>query len=274
VSLVPSDTHTVFALGCGDRVVGRTTYCVEPVGQVEAVAAVGGTKDVDVDAVAALEPDLVIANQEENTEAVVEALDRRRIPVLVSFPQRVSDGVAHLARMARVLGVEREPGAKRLVRDGYDAVRMATAEAAARPGVRTFAPIWLDPLMTFSAATYGGDVLGLVGGDNVFADRERRYPLAADLGKARPRPAGTRDTRYPRVTWQEVATRAPELVLLPDEPSAFGARAVGAASDELRAAGATDAVAVALCSGKDLFWYGAWTAAALPRLAALVAALR
>jgi ABC-type Fe3+-hydroxamate transport system substrate-binding protein len=69
VSLVPSDTDTLFALGAGDRVVGRTRYCVEPRGRVERIPVCGGTKDIDVDAVAALEPDLVLCNQEENARA-------------------------------------------------------------------------------------------------------------------------------------------------------------------------------------------------------------
>ncbi|HEY6180467.1 MAG TPA: helical backbone metal receptor, partial [Kofleriaceae bacterium] len=92
VSLVPSDTHSVVALGALDRLVGRTTYCESP--EAEAVATVGGTKDVDVDAVLALAPDFVIANQEENTRAALEAL-AERVPVLVSLPRRVEQGIAH-----------------------------------------------------------------------------------------------------------------------------------------------------------------------------------
>ena len=113
VSLVPSDTHSVIALGALDRLVGRTTYCESP--EAQSVATVGGTKDVDVDAVLCLAPDLVIANQEENTRAALEAL-AHRVPVLVSLPRRVEQGVAHLARLARLLGVaDREP-ARSLIR--------------------------------------------------------------------------------------------------------------------------------------------------------------
>ncbi|MBC7977260.1 MAG: ABC transporter substrate-binding protein, partial [Myxococcales bacterium] len=86
VSLVPSDTYSVLALGAADRLVGRTIYCDLP--QVAAVPTIGGTKDVDVEAVVALEPDLVIANQEENTRVALEAL-AARVPVLVSLPRRV-----------------------------------------------------------------------------------------------------------------------------------------------------------------------------------------
>jgi ABC-type Fe3+-hydroxamate transport system substrate-binding protein len=257
VSLVPSDTHSVIALGALDRLVGRTTYCESP--EAQAVAAVGGTKDVDVDAVLGLAPDLVIANQEENTRAALEAL-AHRVPVLVSLPRRVEQGVAHLARLARLLGVaDREP-ARTLIRRGY-ALRGATAT-----GVRAFVPIWMDPLMTFNADTFGSDVLAQVGIGNAFGDRLRLYPLAADLGKTAPRDAAGRDVRYPRVTLDEVAARKPDLVILPDEPHAF------TAADEAVLRAALPGVRVVRICGKDLFWYGAWTIDALDRLAVQLAA--
>ena len=263
VSLVPSDTYTLFALGVGDRVVGRTTWCELPAA-AHAVATVGGTKDVDVDAVLALEPDLVVANQEENTRVALERLAAERIRVLVSLPRRVADGVAHVARLARILGVAEVPAVKALIRSGYEQVREA---AALPPGAaRAFVPIWMDPLMTFNADTFGSDVLATVGLGNAFDDRLRLYPLAADLGKAAPRDAAGRDERYPRVTAEEVAARAPDVILLPDEPHAFTAddRAVLAAIDTP----AARAGAIVEVSGKDLFWYGAWTIEALPRLRA------
>ncbi|MBA3455343.1 MAG: ABC transporter substrate-binding protein, partial [Deltaproteobacteria bacterium] len=92
VSLVPSDTHSLIALGAASRIVGRTTYCESP--EVAGVPTIGGTKNVDVDAVIALAPQLVIANQEENTRPVLEALAAARVPVLVSLPRRVEQGIA------------------------------------------------------------------------------------------------------------------------------------------------------------------------------------
>ncbi|HEX3764547.1 MAG TPA: helical backbone metal receptor [Kofleriaceae bacterium] len=258
VSLVPSDTHSVIALGALDRLVGRTTYCESP--EAQAVATVGGTKDADVDAVLALAPDLVIANQEENTRGTLEAL-AHRVQVLVSLPRRVEQGMAHLARLARLLGVaDREP-ARSLIRRAY-----ALRGAAATTGPRAFVPIWMDPLMTFNADTFGSDVLAQVGVGNAFGDRLRLYPLAADLGKTAPRDAAGRDVRYPRVTLDEVAARKPDLLILPDEPHAFSD------ADEAVLRGALPGVRVVRICGKDLFWYGAWTVDALDRLAAQLAA--
>jgi ABC-type Fe3+-hydroxamate transport system substrate-binding protein len=268
ISLVPSDTWNLFALGAGDRLLGRTRYCVEPRHRVDDIAVVGGTKDVDVAAVVALAPDLVIANQEENARPALEALAQRGIPVLVSFPRRVADGIAHLARLARILGVGREPPVRELIRRGYDLCRASPPTAP----VRVFLPIWMDPLMTLSGDTFGSDVLRLAGGENVFFDRERRYPLAADLGlrtALSPDQVAGRDTRYPRVTRDEVVARAPELILLPDEPHRFSP-ADAAQFCTLDVPAARRPAGVAFCDGKDLFWYGARSIDGVERLARLL----
>lgn len=257
VSLVPSDTHSVIALGARERLVGRTIYCESP--EAADVATVGGTKDVDVAAVLALAPDLVIANQEENTRTALEAL-ASHVPVLVSLPRRVDQAIAHLARLARILGVaDREP-ARSLVRRGY------AIGGASAGGPVAFIPIWMDPLMTINADTFGSDVLAHVGIANAFGDRLRLYPLAADLGKTAPHDAAGRDVRYPRVTFDEVRARKPALVILPDEPHAFSA------ADEAVIVGALPGVRIVRVSGKDVFWYGAWTIDAIDRLAAQLAA--
>ena len=109
---------------------------------------------------------------------------------------------------------------------------------------------------------------------NVFADRTRRYPLAADIGSAPPLPAeevGQRDVRYPRVTFDEVVLRAPEIVLLPDEPHPFSEEdaAVFRALD----VPAARTGAVLRTSGKDLCWYGARSVEGIRRVRALVAGL-
>ena len=251
VSLVPSDTYSVIAIGAGERLVGRTTWCEHGDG----VPTVGGTKDVDVEAVVALAPDLVIANQEENPRKLLEEL-APRVPVLVSLPRTVEQGVAHLARLARIL----EAPAKELIKRGY-------ALPPPRPQTRrAFIPIWMDPLMTLNADTFGSDVLARAGVANAFGDRLRLYPLAADLGKTAPADASGRDVRYPRVSLDEVSTRGADVIVLPDEPHAFSA------DDEAQLASALPDARVVRVSGKDLFWYGAWTIETLDRLAAQLAA--
>jgi hypothetical protein len=283
VSLVPSDTDTLFALGAGDRLVGRTRFCVEPAGAVESIPVCGGTKDVDVDAVAALAPDLILCNQEENARPALERLAQAGFAVFVSFPRRLADGVAHVARLARMLDIAGAPAVRDLVRRGLECVRQAETARGARTPVRVFVPIWMEPLMTISGDTHGSDMLALAGAENVFADRRRRYPLAADLGNARPLgedAVGDRDTRYPRVTLDEVRGRAPAAVLLPDEPYAFSPAEAERLGQELGLAAAQSPAQslvqslVQSLSGRDLFWYGARGIEALPRLTARIAALR
>ncbi|WP_437544905.1 helical backbone metal receptor [Sorangium sp. So ce367] len=293
VSLVPSDTYSLLRLGARDRLVGRTRYCVAPAEDVEGIELVGGTKDADVDRIAALEPDVVVANQEENSKRDIERLDAAGLRVLVSFPKRVADGVAHLARLARLLGhaaakpgapappAEGAPGqpppaaARELVAAAYRAHAAAEARRRERPPIRAFVPIWMDPLMTVHGDTFLSDVLDLVGAQNVFEDRPRRYPLAADLGKAPPLPPERvegRDLRYPRVTLDEVIARAPELVLLPDEPHAFSdADAAIFRSLDIPAARRGHVIR---CDGKDLMWYGARALEGLSRLREIVDAAR
>jgi ABC-type Fe3+-hydroxamate transport system substrate-binding protein len=271
VSLVPSDTFSVAELGCGGSLVGRTDYCELPAEVVANVPSVGGTKNPNVEAILDLAPDLVIANQEENTKKDLEALALKGVKVLVAFPKRTADGLAHLARLARVFGVEREPAVRDLLRRGYAVIRDAEEARRSKPPLRTFCPIWMKPLMTIHGATFISDLLDLAGAQNVFADRERRYPLAADIGGAEqlpPEQVAGRDTRYPRVTLEEVTARAPELVLLPDEPHPFTEEdaAVFRALD----IPAARRGAVVRTGGKDLCWYGARTVTGLAEVRALV----
>lgn len=258
VSLVPSDTYTLFCLGVGECVVGRTQYCVAPDAAL-AVPIVGGTKNVDVDAVLALAPDLVIANQEENRQKDIEQLQSRGAEVLLCFPKTVADGLDHVRRLAAIFS---QVDAAPIVEEA--ATRYARLAARVAEPVRTFVPIWMDPLMTVHHDTFISDAVELCGGRNVFSDRERRYPLSADLGRRPAVDPGARDTRYPRVTLDEVARRDPELVLLPDEPHAF----TPADAEVLQAC--VPQARIVFCDGKDLMWYGLRSLQGLDRIAGII----
>ena len=295
VSLVPSDTYSVARLGAGASLVGRTSYCelpddeddVTPEGrraydelrarwsEANGPAVVGGTKNPDLEVIRGLEPDLILVNQEENTRRDLEALAQEGFRVYVGFPKRVNEGIAHLAKIARMLGLDKDETARALVAQGYHALTEARAAQGERRTVRAFCPIWMDPLMTLNGETFISDMLVSAGAKNVFAERTRLYPLAADLGKAQPKSAaahdkdgGERDTRYPRVTMDEIVERAPELVLLPDEPHPF-------TEEDAKVFAALDIPAakngaIVRTSGKDLCWYGARSCAGLGRVRALV----
>jgi ABC-type Fe3+-hydroxamate transport system substrate-binding protein len=224
VSLVPSVTESLFDLNLGSRVIGITDYCTRPADGVRHLPRVGGTKNPDIDAIVALRPDLVIMNREENRKADAEALQAAGVPIWVTHPNTVREA---LDLLWAIMDVFEEPSMVprvRLIEVTYEWTLGVTAELTPR---RAFVPIWRDPWMTFNRDTYIHDLLRVCGVENVFADRDRRHPLAAEYNSKvealpidDPRLAD-RDVRYPRIALDEVVAAQPEVVLLPDEPYAF-----------------------------------------------------
>ena len=267
VSLVPSITEILFDFGCGGQVVALTDYCTEPATEVAGKTTIGGTKNPDVAAIIDLQPDLVLAVAEENRRDDVDQLAAANVPVYVFEPRTVRDGIGLLWRVADLLGCRAEAAGR------IEAIEreLADTEAivAARSPVRVFCPIWKDPYMTINHDTYVHAMLTACGGDNVFADRHRRFPLAADLGRqpeAEDRRHEARDRRYPRVSLDEMAAHRPEVILLPDEPYPFSD------VDLSDFAPFTDVPAVLdgrvhLIDGKIVSWYG-------PRIGRNLRALR
>ena len=223
VSLVPSLTESLFDLGFGDAVVGITDYCTQPRGAIEHLPRVGGTRSPRMSDIQSLQPDLILANQEENPRPVIETLAASNNLVWLVFPQTVRDVMRLLWALTEIFGSENASIRLRLLED---ALQLAELTASETP-LRYFCPIWLDEhagepwWMTFNAQTYPADLLRILGGQNVFAERSRRYPLEADLGLADAEPPAERDTRYPRLTVAEIIAADPEVILLPDEPFRF-----------------------------------------------------
>jgi ABC-type Fe3+-hydroxamate transport system substrate-binding protein len=271
VSLVPSLTESLFDLDLGDRLVGITDYCVHPAKEVESLLRVGGTKNPDIERITGLRPDLVLVNDEENRKADAEALQAAGIPIWVTGPRTVFDALNLLWSIMHVFDHTVMVPRVREIERAYD-YTLGASEAAGR--VRVFVPIWRDPWMTFNANTYIHDVLRVCGGENVFAGRKRRYPLAADVGDGEPLPdddprVAGRDTRYPRVTLEEVIEAQPDVVLLPDEPYAFSeADAAVFLSLDIPAAQSGRVYGV---DGSLLTWHGTRVAYALRDLPSLLA---
>jgi ABC-type Fe3+-hydroxamate transport system substrate-binding protein len=228
VCLVPSLTELAWWLGAGDRLVGRTRFCVEPAREIDRIPAIGGTKDPDVARVIALEPDLIIANREENRREDVEALQKAGIRVLLTDPVTVIEAAVMVREVGDILGCEDRAA-------GLADELESLPGAAPAGGPRVFVPIWRRPLMGLGSGTFGEDILRCAGGVNVLSERER----------------------YPEVTIEEIRGLGPDLVLLPDEPFRFREKHV----PEFAAA-----APARLVRGQDLFWYGPRTPAAIRRL--------
>src|SRR5450432_2463851 len=173
VSLVPSVTESLFELGVGDRLLGITDFCLYPENEVAKLPRVGGTKNPDVERIIAMKPDLVIVNQEENRLEDAEALKAAGIPVWVTFPQTVREA---FNLMWSIMDVFDEPKMVERVRSMEWTCDWLERIEHEQP-CRVFVPIWYEPLMTFNADTYAHDLLRLCGGTNVFAERERQFPL-------------------------------------------------------------------------------------------------
>jgi len=275
VSLVPSMTESLFDLGAGDHLVGVTDYCRPPASAAEKLKRVGGTKSPSVEAILALSPDLVIANQEENSRESIKALEAANLKVWVTFPRGVDEALQVLWALVRLFRLTQ---AVPRLRTLEVTLEWETRAGAQRSPVRVFCPIWQEETddtglwwMTFNRETYAHDVLGHCGGQNVFGDRVRRYPLTADLGLAQPEDPGTRDTRYPRVTPAEISQAAPEVILLPDEPFAFGEQERLRLKRLLAETPAVRHDRVRLIDGSLLTWHGTRLARALAEIPACLA---
>jgi ABC-type Fe3+-hydroxamate transport system substrate-binding protein len=239
VSLCPSLTELVVALGRGDTLVGRTRFCHQPAGAVEAIERVGGTKNPKVDRIIALRPDLVLLNEEENRREDAEALAAAGVPLHVSFPKDAADTAA----MVRVLGraLDAAAAAESIAADIERRTAAVRARAAMRaaggvPPVRWAYLIWRRPWMAVRDDTFVAALLDQAGGANVFA--------------------GT-DARYPEVAAAALAAACPDLVLLSSEPFPF----TDAHADELAAETGLPRDRFVLADGELLSWHGARTAA-------------
>ena len=241
VSLVPSLTEWLAALGLDRETVGLTRFCVHPEGWKARKAIVGGTKNVDVDKVLALQPDLVVASREENVREPVEALAAAGVAVALSDIATVEGALDAMAALARVLGRESE-GAPRVAAIRARVQRLAPM----RPAPRVLYLIWRDPWMAVGGDTYISDVLARGGFENVTA-AHARYPVLADA---------------------ELAALQPDAVLLSSEPYPFGE----AHRAEVQAL--VPGARVVRVDGEPFSWYGARLAAAPAALTALRDTLR
>lgn len=209
---------------------GVTRWCEHP-----ELPQVGGTKDPDIAAIVATRPELVVVDREENRREDADALRAAGIQVHVLWIRSVADVGPQLADLAARLGC----GPR---------WRPPDLPEHPAPGRRVFVPIWRESpragrpagLTTLNDDTYGASTLSAVGAANVF---------------------GAEPERYPRTTVGEAAARAPDLVLAPSEPYRFTARHVPELSQIAE---------VRFVDGRDLFWWGTRTSAALRRLVDVV----
>jgi ABC-type Fe3+-hydroxamate transport system substrate-binding protein len=250
VSLVPSWTETLFALGVGDEVAGITKFCVEPAGRLNGIPRIGGTKNPDLRAIVKLAPDVVIANAEENRSEDLQWLRAQDVPVFVTYPRTIAGAVESMLGLGKLVAHEAEADA--MARAVVHSVSKIETDVGvwARLRFRVFCPIWKNPWMSFNADTYAHDVLRMLGFNNVYAAAGERYPIT---------------------TLDEALALRPDIVLLPDEPYRFSDKDVEELKPLLPPALARR---VMLVSGRDLHWYGVRMIEGLESLAELLGRMR
>lgn len=221
VSLVPSQTELLAYLGLDEEVLGLTAWCVHPGGWRQKKTVVGGTKDPDREKILALQPDLVLANKEENPREAIETL-AREVPVWVSDVR----SLAQAGEMIRQVGelVQRAPQARQLNQE------IATARQALQkyPVLPVAYYIWKDPWMLAGPDTFISAMLEAAGLRNVLPDTGERYP-ALDR--------------------EALATLPHALHLLSSEPFAFTTGHMHALAPHLRGP-------VKIVDGQHFSWYG------------------
>lgn len=217
VSLVPSLTEALAATA-PELLVGATDWCTHPA--PPAVQRIGGTKNPQIAAVLALRPDLVLANEEENRAADLDALRRAGAAVWVTEIRTLDQAFRSLDRMlTTACGLDRP--------DWLDQAREAWHDLVpATHAARAVIPVWRRPWMLVGRDTFTGDLLHRLGVQNLHA----RHP-----------------ERYPAVPLPQILAAAPDLVVLPDEPYRFTAQDGPEAFPD---------IPCALVSGRHLTWYG------------------
>ena len=223
ISLVPSQTELLVDLGLRDYLVGVTKFCVHPTELRKQTTVVGGTKNVHFDRIAALKPEIIIANKEENTLQMVQQLEEIA-PVWVSDIYTLQDSLNFIAAMGQLFALEEK--ATDIIA-GISRARAAFLSAAVKRTPKNVAYlIWKTPYMAAGRATFINDMLGDNKFVNIISDPLSRYPeiTLVDLKKA-------------------------DLVLLSSEPYPFREADRIALEDSL-------GIPVKLVDGEYFSWYG------------------
>jgi len=166
VSLAPHITELLFAAGAGDRVVGNVDYGNYPPA-ARTLSGVGGSSQLDLEAIVALKPDLVMGWESGNSPASISRLRSMGLNVYLSEPKRIQDIAGDLERIGQLAGTEvTANAAARAFRERYSSLAERYSQ---RPPVNVFYQIWKQPLMTVNGKQIISDAIGLCGGRNVFS---------------------------------------------------------------------------------------------------------
>lgn len=224
VSLVPPITELLFDLGLGDKLVGRTKFCIHPKGKVDKVPSIGGVMGLNYHRIEESKPDLILASREENGKQEINEI-AKLLPVWVSDVRNLADALEMIQIIGTICGVEEK--AKEIaekIETEFEKLSEIPEEV-----INAVYLIWKNPLYTVGGDNFTNDMLKRVGIRNVFEDKNEAYPI---------------------VTGKEIRDRKPDYIFLPSEPYPFTKDDV----QEFR--GKFPKVEIKQVDGEYFSWYG------------------
>ena len=223
ISVVPSQTELLFDLGLDTAIIGLTKFCIHPADKVKQKAIVGGTKTLNIKLIEALQPDLIVANKEENTREQIETL-QHRYPVHVTDVATLPEALAMIQEVGTLVGKSHE--AEAMAQRIESSFSTLPYPLSPRPAVAYL--IWRKPYMAAAKDTFIDAMLELAGFRNAFPDQ----------------------TRYPEVSPTDLQNARPELIFLSSEPYPFTQKHVTELGEICPSA------RVVLVDGEVFSWYG------------------
>ncbi len=194
ISVVPSTTEFLFDLGLEGRVVSRTQFCRYPEEKIERLPNIGGPKSLDEEKIELLNPDLILANEEENDQAQIESL-MGKYSVYVSKIRNLEDALSNILNTGKITGTESR---------ALEMANMIKANFAKIPKrakkIKVLYLIWKNPYMCVSQDTFINSMLEICSFENSITETEKRYPI---------------------LTTEKIQELNPELILLSSEPFPF-----------------------------------------------------
>ncbi len=229
VSLVPSQTELLYDLGLENEVAGITKFCIHPRQWFQNKTKVGGTKQVKMEVIHSLQPDLIIANKEENVKEQVEELSKQ-YPVWVSDVNNLEDAYAMIEQVGKITG--RQSTASQIsnkIKKAFSQLHTTGNKPALTEGrLKTVYLIWQNPFMTVGGDSFIHALLQEAGFHNLFE----------------------KETRYPAITVEQLQQKAPDLLLLSSEPYPFKEKHIAEWKERL------PGTTVLLVDGEMFSWYG------------------
>lgn len=227
ISIVPSQTELLYSLGLNTEVVGITKFCIHPQDWFKTKTRVGGTKKINLDMVQSLQPDLIIANKEENTLADVIALEKMA-PVIVTDISTLDEALHMITSIGDITQTQaRANEINAGIQKAFE--QLDNFIKPNQPGQLSVCYlIWQNPYMTVGNDTFIHHMLRLCGFKNVFES----------------------SARYPAITIEEIIKAGPDVILLSSEPFPFKEKHIAELQQHLPSSYIT------LANGEMFSWYG------------------